>query len=45
MIGKILYYASLGFWIIIGTPIALLIILCIWIQDKFHKLTCKKCRY
>jgi hypothetical protein len=42
MIGKILYYAWIGFWIIIGTPIVLLIILCHWIHDK---LTCKKCRY
>ena len=41
---KILYYAWIGIWIIIGLPIVLIIILIIWLNQKYHDLTCKKCK-
>ena len=41
--GKIAYYAWIGFWIILGLPIVLVILLGLWVHDKYHQLTCKKC--
>jgi hypothetical protein len=41
---KIMYYAYIGFWITLGLPIVMLIILALWLQDKWHKLNCKKCK-
>lgn len=40
---KIIFYLWVGLGIIIGTPIVLLIIFATYLEDKYHKLTCKKC--
>jgi len=42
--GKILYYTWVGISIAIGLPIVLVILFGVWIQSKYHKLTCKKCK-
>lgn len=42
--GKILYYTWIGISIAIGLPIVLLIIFGVWVQSKFSKSSCKKCK-
>jgi hypothetical protein len=39
-----MYYAYVGFWITLGLPIVLVLLLGLWVQDKYHKLTCKMCK-
>jgi uncharacterized protein YneF (UPF0154 family) len=41
---KILYYTWVGIGIIIGLPIVLLILFGTWVQSKFSKSSCKKCK-
>lgn len=42
--GKIMYYAWIGMWILIGLPVVLAIIAGVWIHSKWHNLTCKNCK-
>jgi|LakMenE18May11ns_1017448.scaffolds.fasta_scaffold9959509_19 hypothetical protein len=42
--GKIVYYTWIGIGIIIGLPIVLVLLLGLWVHDKYHKLTCKMCK-
>jgi|688.fasta_scaffold109167_7 hypothetical protein len=42
--GKIFFYIKLAIGLGIGFPIVLLILFGVWLQDKWHKLNCKKCR-
>ena len=42
--GKIFFYTKMAIGLIVGFPIVLLILFGVWLQDKWHKLNCRKCR-
>jgi hypothetical protein len=41
---KIMYYAWIGIWIIIGTPLVFILLFFAGIQKQWHNLFCKKCK-
>jgi hypothetical protein len=41
---KIFYYIWIAMWVALGLPIVAVIISVIYIQSKWHQLTCKMCK-
>jgi hypothetical protein len=41
---RILYYIWIAMWVALGLPIVAVIMLGIYLQNKWHKLTCKMCK-